>query len=1089
MSRSRGLPAPRSPMSERPGNGTAACGTGELKDRLPWTTSKLNNYKQRGDSGRMNNAGLEEQRFTEDSLKSTISFRRLVAALPRLIVRSRTRFAAALAKSFHVVYNGDQPCSTVFPLPLKDFGTYRAQETSRLSAARWWKICRKRLLHVFIVFLNYLHHDGAAFDFQSLGRRPSHAQMQIHHLGALITVCDLPGEHPLPPGRSGPEFIARLIELSNFVHASPLFDLGGYGGEFHEGINKQGEIKKENYFKPQSEFSPIEPYRSLNASRLKLTGRGDWPMADYLDDILWLPFVEPKILRHGGPVDWLGPDFSRESTEENLKLGLLSLFDSPCDHPARVFNAYKNSDIDRQIGDRRWGNGAELHPTGPSAYLPAGVNLTSIHCPKGKKLIGCVTDRRDFYHQAKVTRARAWSNQLPFAFPVEKFFGFQELQELQQSLARPYHRDTHGDRLGWEKKPSLLTPAPLENVYAGFSSLFQGDHLGVEYALVSHTNLLQEGGLLREESQVLRHRPFPPGACWEIMVIDDYVIVSREASSCTKGTSRAEKKLVLAENIYQQAEVLGSDDKTVRGQDCFKAVGAEITSDNRALSAGVVGVGAHHSKRVSTCFLSLKVANLPVIARGLASRLAGQWISVLMFRRCLTCTIDKLFRLGTASKKQANDVVALDREVAEELVLASIGGLLATTDVSVPYDRQVYATDASLNKGAVTSACVSSSISELLWLGGDRKRAYTLLDQGPASTLRQLGVPTEEEEKVALEGLTSAPKKALDFAFDFVEICGGSGVLSAELVKRGYSVCTPIDLTASEHFDLKEVKLLDWILQMVKERRFRSLGCEPPCTTFSPAQHPASRSYDQPLGFNRRDPKTLVGTTLALRCLTIMLMCFRCSTPAFLEQPRLSKMAWLSAWQWLLSLGMNEAVVASCMLGRIHRKEFRFLLCGFSAEDFEVKCSGGHHHVRVEGAYTKLSAIYAPGVVTHLAAQVEKALTAAQQLVEEKSAGIESVVVNDLLQAARWRTLFSWRWRSPSHINVLESHAYIGLLHRLALRGAPADLLLSLIAELQKEHTQRGDLRQEPWRDHLERRVPLPSLQTCTHLLVLLPPG
>ena len=370
MSRSRGSPAPRSPTSERPGNGPASCGTGELRDRLPWNTSKGDDYNQSGVSGAGPGEGHPDQRFTEDSLKSTISFRRLVAAMPRLIVRSRTRFSAALVKSFHVDYNGDHPCSTVFPLPLKDFGVFGAQDSSRLSAASWWKICRKRLLHIFIVFLNYIYHDGAAFDYRSLGRRPSLTQMQIHqHLGALISVCDLPGEHPLPPGRSGPEFMARLIELSNFVHSSPLFDLGGYGGEFHEGIDKQGEIKKKDLFNPHAEFSPVDPYRSLNAGRLKLTGRGDWPMADYLDDILWLPFVEPKILRHGGPIDWQGPDFSRESKEENLKLakiwsaqGLLSLFDAPCDHFARVFNAFKNSEVDRQIGDRRWGNGAELHP-------------------------------------------------------------------------------------------------------------------------------------------------------------------------------------------------------------------------------------------------------------------------------------------------------------------------------------------------------------------------------------------------------------------------------------------------------------------------------------------------------------------------------------------------------------------------------------------------------------------------------------------------------------------------------------------------------------------------------------------------------
>lgn len=203
-------------------------------------------------------------------------------------------------------------------------------------------------------------------------------------------------------------------------------------------IRKQGTIHKKHLYTPKSEFSAVNPYRALDASRLKLTRDGSWPMHDYMDHILWLPFLELQILRHGSDVDWVGPDFSRESKEENLKLaklwstkGLLALFDEPCDFPSGVFNAFKNSDVDRQIGDKRWCNGAELYRRGPSAFLPLGVTLTSLHCPRGQKLVGCVTDRRDFYHQAQVSRSRAWSNQLPFGSQRSSFFGSRELEELE----------------------------------------------------------------------------------------------------------------------------------------------------------------------------------------------------------------------------------------------------------------------------------------------------------------------------------------------------------------------------------------------------------------------------------------------------------------------------------------------------------------------------------------------------------------------------------------------------------------------------------------------------------------------------------
>ena len=58
-----------------------------------------------------------------------------------------------------------------------------------------------------------------------------------------------------------------------------------------------------------------------------------------------------------------------------------------------------------------------------------------------------------------------------------------------------------------------------------------------------------------------------------------------------------------------------------------------------------------------------------------------------------------------------------------------------------------------------------------------------------------------------------------------------------------------------------------------KKADWDSFMVEPPCTTFSPAQYPPSRSYACPRGFNPKDPKTLTGTTLALRALTLMKGC------------------------------------------------------------------------------------------------------------------------------------------------------------------------------------------------------------------------
>ena len=90
----------------------------------------------------------------------------------------------------------------------------------------------------------------------------------------------------------------------------------------------------------------------------------------------------------------------------------------------RIFNSYKSPEADRQIGDRRPANKAELHLPGPSQFLPHKSLLTAYHLPCRRAQLTAyayVSDRRDFYHQIAVSRARADCNRLPFAYPVGSF--------------------------------------------------------------------------------------------------------------------------------------------------------------------------------------------------------------------------------------------------------------------------------------------------------------------------------------------------------------------------------------------------------------------------------------------------------------------------------------------------------------------------------------------------------------------------------------------------------------------------------------------------------------------------------------------
>lgn len=106
--------------------------------------------------------------------------------------------------------------------------------------------------------------------------------------------------------------------------------------------------------------------------------------------------------------------------------------------------------------------------------------------------------------------------------------------------------------------------------------------------------------------------------------------------------------------------------------------------------------------------------------------------------------------------------------------------------------------------------------------------------------------------------------------FDFVEVCGGSSVLSRAADDLGLVVAPVLDLTYSSAYDFGDLQFFEWVLYMVSAGRFRSFFVEPPCTTFSPAAYPSVRSYENPVGYDRLCPKTYVGNLLAFRSLLLL---------------------------------------------------------------------------------------------------------------------------------------------------------------------------------------------------------------------------
>ena len=164
--------------------------------------------------------------------------------------------------------------------------------------------------------------------------------------------------------------------------------------------------------------------------------------------------------------------------------------------------------------------------------------------------------------------------------------------------------------------------------------------------------------------------------------------------------------------------------------------------------------------------------------------------------------------------------------------------------------------------------------------------------------LKKLDTVFEETGEADEDEVEAPAERLLGIRFHFIEVCG-AGKIAAFLSQQGRMVGPVVNLDRSPFYDLCQLKVLSWIFNMLEEGRLGSFMVEPPCTTFSPAQHLASRGYDCPKGYDPSDPKTLHGTTLALRSLSIVKKGSGVGCPGLLEQPRRTKMKKLSEWQYL----------------------------------------------------------------------------------------------------------------------------------------------------------------------------------------------
>ena len=371
---------------------------------------------------------------------AALSFRRWAFSLAPRLIAGKTAFAAFFKRTLHLSWSGQPaPASVFLPLPIPCPGAFRP--LGHAGQRRRQRAACQVALHAVVVAINFVYNDCAYVPLRLLARPPNPAQARcLRYLRGIVqTFGDVKdGILPAETGRRMNSLIARLCEISQrLTLLGPLGDPYAY-------VPSGLEV-------PTCNDTPdLEPYRSLCAERLRLSGRANWNPDGLFSPELAMAYAVPSSLLCGrtpAPHEYRRAD--RESVSETLSLAhkwasldLLRLEPAEELQPfeyTRIFNAYKSTDVDRQIGDRRGMNAAESRLPGPSRWLPSGESLCSLSADaRTEALVLSMSDRRDFYHQIASPWGRSITNRLYPAFSPEAFRGSRAFDELVARCSEGY---------------------------------------------------------------------------------------------------------------------------------------------------------------------------------------------------------------------------------------------------------------------------------------------------------------------------------------------------------------------------------------------------------------------------------------------------------------------------------------------------------------------------------------------------------------------------------------------------------------------------------------------------------------------------
>ena len=275
------IPLPSSSSSVQP-NGTANVGRGRNLSNLlgndedDLLSGCFRPGPQPADQIRKRNWELDD--------KFPKSLSAWVEGMLKCLRQSRTGFGFYVFSSIRSCRGRRFASSTaLFPIPMPEDAAWSSRPVS-LGKNRRERLAVERAVRLIIAALNFGYLSAPFSCLEGLRRRPNSIHLKVYdRMAALVRAGGPTGDFSsLGCGRKSHQLDARLNELLGALQSlappgQPAYTSGGLRTDVPL-VNDRDELV---------------PYRCVDPSRLKLTGKGNWDCVEFLSDLFYLPF-EPK---------------------------------------------------------------------------------------------------------------------------------------------------------------------------------------------------------------------------------------------------------------------------------------------------------------------------------------------------------------------------------------------------------------------------------------------------------------------------------------------------------------------------------------------------------------------------------------------------------------------------------------------------------------------------------------------------------------------------------------------------------------------------------------------------------------------------